>query len=538
MASLDVAQEALTAGSWDQAGSAFRAVIEQSADPLAYEGLAQVGWWLDDAESCLKARETAYGRHRELRDPVGAARAATALAWDSLLFGCGESVATGWLGRAQELLALEKERPEHGWCLIREAELALAVHQDPSQALACARDAVAVGIRSGDGDLTIVGSALQGLALTRSGDVESGMPLLDSAVVAATAGDIDDLMWMGKVLCWLIAACHESQDVTRAEEWCRRVAVICRDRHLAPLMNVCRIQYASVQVAGGTWVEAEKELTETLGQLAYSSRSSRLEAVVQLGELRRRQGRFDEADALFLQVEFNPVAIVGRGLIKLATGQSSGAWTMLQSLLRNLPRENRLARADVLLAAARVAHAVGEDAAAHLVADELRATATIVRTDALLAMSAVADAELAPPGEASILLQEAVWRYHRAGLLHHEAETRLMLAEALLATQDLSGAGEQIMVATTVLSELPDAVGLANARRLTSSLNERPPQLLTSREVEVLQLVARGLSNDDIAAALMVSTHTVHRHVANILTKLDEPTRASAVSHALTSRMI
>ena len=87
------------------------------------------------------------------------------------------------------------------------------------------------------------------------------------------------------------------------------------------------------------------------------------------------------------------------------------------------------------------------------------------------------------------------------------------------------------------MTELPDAVGLAYARRLTSSLGQRSPQLLTSREVEALRLVSRGLSNDDIATSLVLSKHTVHRHVANILTKLDEPTRASAVSHALTNHM-
>jgi DNA-binding NarL/FixJ family response regulator len=139
---------------------------------------------------------------------------------------------------------------------------------------------------------------------------------------------------------------------------------------------------------------------------------------------------------------------------------------------------------------------------------------------------------------ASILLQEAVQRYHRAGLPHHEAEVRLTLAESLLATQDVGGSSEQILVATAVLTELPDAVGLACARRLTSSLGQRSPQLLTSREVEALRLVSRGLSNEDIATSLVLSKHTVHRHVANILTKLDEPTGASAVSHALTNHMI
>ena len=55
---------------------------------------------------------------------------------------------------------------------------------------------------------------------------------------------------------------------------------------------------------------------------------------------------------------------------------------------------------------------------------------------------------------------------------------------------------------------------------------------LTPREVEVLALVAEGLSNARIATVLVVSPHTVHRHVSNVLTRLDCPTRAAAVATA------
>jgi DNA-binding CsgD family transcriptional regulator len=55
---------------------------------------------------------------------------------------------------------------------------------------------------------------------------------------------------------------------------------------------------------------------------------------------------------------------------------------------------------------------------------------------------------------------------------------------------------------------------------------------LTDREREVLRLVAEGLSDGEIAERLVLSPHTVHRHVANIRTKLRQPSRAAAAAHA------
>jgi pimeloyl-ACP methyl ester carboxylesterase/DNA-binding CsgD family transcriptional regulator len=55
---------------------------------------------------------------------------------------------------------------------------------------------------------------------------------------------------------------------------------------------------------------------------------------------------------------------------------------------------------------------------------------------------------------------------------------------------------------------------------------------LTRRETEVLGLIAQGLSDREIADRLVLSPHTVHRHVANVRTKLDLPTRAAAVAAA------
>ena len=61
---------------------------------------------------------------------------------------------------------------------------------------------------------------------------------------------------------------------------------------------------------------------------------------------------------------------------------------------------------------------------------------------------------------------------------------------------------------------------------------------LSDREREVLRLVADGLSDAEIADRLVVSPHTVHRHVANIRTKLRQPSRAAAAAHAVREGLI
>jgi pimeloyl-ACP methyl ester carboxylesterase/DNA-binding CsgD family transcriptional regulator len=61
---------------------------------------------------------------------------------------------------------------------------------------------------------------------------------------------------------------------------------------------------------------------------------------------------------------------------------------------------------------------------------------------------------------------------------------------------------------------------------------------LTSRETEVLRLVAGGMSNREIASTLVLSEHTVHRHVANILRKLAQSSRAGAATHAARAGLI
>jgi DNA-binding NarL/FixJ family response regulator len=67
---------------------------------------------------------------------------------------------------------------------------------------------------------------------------------------------------------------------------------------------------------------------------------------------------------------------------------------------------------------------------------------------------------------------------------------------------------------------------------LPGQQRESEPGLLSGREREILACVARGLSDREIAEQLVLSAHTVHRHVANIRRKLGRSSRAAAVAEA------
>jgi HD-GYP domain-containing protein (c-di-GMP phosphodiesterase class II) len=85
--------------------------------------------------------------------------------------------------------------------------------------------------------------------------------------------------------------------------------------------------------------------------------------------------------------------------------------------------------------------------------------------------------------------------------------------------------------------EAVDAV-LAAAGHRVRRLRREWPAGLTSREVEVLRLVARGLSNKQIAARLVLSDRTVGHHVAHIYDKIGASTRAGATLYALQSDLL
>jgi DNA-binding NarL/FixJ family response regulator len=95
--------------------------------------------------------------------------------------------------------------------------------------------------------------------------------------------------------------------------------------------------------------------------------------------------------------------------------------------------------------------------------------------------------------------------------------------ERLLAAISTVAAGDMLF-APTVVGRLIEAYAQARDTTVADDLSE-----LTARETEVLRLVARGLSNTDIAAQLVVSEATVKTHLNRVMTKLGLSSRAQAV---------
>jgi ATP/maltotriose-dependent transcriptional regulator MalT len=116
------------------------------------------------------------------------------------------------------------------------------------------------------------------------------------------------------------------------------------------------------------------------------------------------------------------------------------------------------------------------------------------------------------------------------GLPFEEAQARLLIASAMKTLGDEDGAIREIRTARATFERLGAD---AEARLAVAMLTPSRPAGLTPRELEVLGLVAAGSSNRDIATALVISEHTVARHVQNLFAKLGVSSRAAATAFAV-----
>lgn len=545
-ATIEAGLEALARGAWADARACFEANLEREETPEALEGLGMAAWWLEDVRATINACRRAYHLYSNAGDRRRAARVAVGLSADHFFEGEG-AVARGWIQRAHRLLEGLDPGPERGWLAVWEAHMALDIDHDSATAYRLADEVVALGKSLGDFDLEMLGLAYLGFALVSRGMIDEGMRCLDEATTAAMAGEIGDIDATATVCCCLLYACERVRDYARAAEWCVRLKEFCEHFSYEWMLSFCRVHYAGTLMWRGAWAEAEVELEASTGALERIRPAQAAEGLVHLAELRCRQGRFEEAEVLLLQAESDPFRIMGsipaclvRGRMALDLDDPENALDLTERFLRAIADEDRMERVAglELLVPARLAtnrHARAEEAM-----EELRTMATEIDTDPMRGAARFAEglisASKADYERAKQCLEDAISLFERSGAPFETARARLELARSLLALDRPDAAELQARNASESfrgLGAVPEANrATALLKEITTRGRTGEAPGLSKREVEVLRLVAQGLSNAEIAARLFLSEHTVHRHVNSILRKLDLPSRTSAAAHA------
>jgi DNA-binding CsgD family transcriptional regulator len=540
---LEDGRAALGRGDWAAARHAFELSLQTGENPEALEGLGLAAWWLDLSEVVFDVRERAYRLYRERDDSLGAARMAVWLAWDTAAFRGEQAIANGWLQRAHRLLDGRADSTEHAWLALRSGAFALLDDGDPDKAEKLAAEAVRIGQALGAVDFEMAGRALHGFARVTAGSVVEGLQELDEVNAAVLAGEMSDRMLIGLACCYLIAACERIRDYERAVQWCDRLKAFCAKWGFRPLFAVCRTQYASVCMWRGAWEEAERELTSAADELAACRPGMTGEGLVRLGELRRRQGKLDEAMALFERGGSHPLASLGRASVIFDRGDFKSGADLAERHLRRLPATNRTERAAALELMVRACLEQGRmDEAMHAVA-ELHAIANETRTGPLRALASLAAglaaARSGDPKSARTHFEDAVDLFNESGAPFETGRARVELARVMGALGRPEAAVDEVRRAIEDLTPLGASLEIERARAVLDALTVSPAAVLpgtedrgglTPREIEILRLISTGLNNQAIAEKLFISEHTVHRHVANTLTKLNVSSRSAAVA--------
>jgi DNA-binding NarL/FixJ family response regulator len=543
---LDEGWTALANGDWDAAKTLFEEALVELVSPGALEGLGWAAHMLNDSRLTLEAREHAYRLYIDLGDRSSAARIAAWLATDSLLFRGEAAVASGWLQRAHSLIDRLEPGVDHGWVAFHEGHIAIALDEDTAKGSRLASQAIDLGRAFGAAELEMLGLGLRGRALVSEGALEEGMRCLDEATTVALAGEAKLLYCVAWACCYLISACERVRDFERAAQWCDRVGDFC-GKHDIFLLNTCRAHYASVLSWQGRWDEAEDQLNAAVVGLESSRPPMVGDALARMGELRRRQGRLTDAAELFDRTETHSLSLLGRAALALDRGRPSEAVELADRYLRRFPDPTRVERSAGLELTIRALAELGEHEPAREALNQLRDIARLAGTRSFLAAVRYSEGVLAAAtGEhdtARTAFEDAIDLLAPSDARYESARIRLNLASTLSALGHDDRARREIEVALVELRQMGADLECSRAESMLGKLRGKsgslPPEAagsplsrLSSRELEVLALVSEGMTNHEIAERLVLSEHTVNRHVANILRKLGLPSRAAAASLA------
>jgi DNA-binding NarL/FixJ family response regulator len=259
------------------------------------------------------------------------------------------------------------------------------------------------------------------------------------------------------------------------------------------------------------------------------------EAFYQIGEIHRLRGRFADAEKAYSQASrWSQTPAPGLAQLRLAQGRIAAANAMIRRVAGQVRELG--SRAKTLDIYVEIVLAAGDVAAARAAADELAAIAERQDVPFLRALAARASgAVLLAEGNAHAALAElrrswSNWSELQAP--YEAARVRLMMAAASRALGDEDNARQELAAARETFERLGAVVELSRADILLPTERRKGAGPLTVREIEVLRLVASGMTNRKIGGKLNISEKTVARHLSNIFTKLNLDSRAAATAYA------
>jgi LuxR family transcriptional regulator, maltose regulon positive regulatory protein len=521
---------------WREARAAYeQAIATDSHHAPAWEGLGRTARYTDDLATSRAAFEQAYRDYFESRDRPGAARAAMEIALYHDVYRGEPAVANGWFERAGALLEDCPDTPERAWLLLWRAHVHIYVRDEMPAGREALAGALRLNLRCQVAEIDTMAKGLAGLALITDGDVEGAFRRLDEATATAIAGDQFRPETVGFTSGYVLEACEAVRDFARAQQWLEHARAADRSLGIPHFASFRRSHNIAILTWRARYDAAEAEIEAMRAELAAVAPAWMSDGDLRLGEVRRRQGRSEDAVRLLQPLAAHALALLPLAWLRFEAGDPDGTFSLVERYVRrtNGDRARRLHALDLTVRAAALA---GDDVRLRAALEELRGLAPKVNTHIALGILAEAEASdpAAQPSDAIIHLENAVGEYDLAEAPFEGAAARLRLAGVLAAAAQPERAAREREAAKMLAARI-GAMGLirravANPFNLSSP---RPRTSLSERELEVLGLIAQGMSNQDIGERLFVSPFTVKRHVANILTKLDLPSRAAAASYAV-----